>query len=98
MDTQRKNKSKRPDNTRKQEPETQLAATLADKATQEMLQQDFTELLATDFSELLATDFTDLLATDFSDLLAADFTELLAADFVELEQLAKELAELDTLQ
>lgn len=63
MDTQRKNKRKRPENTQNQEPAEQLAALLADKALQEMLQADFTDLLKTEF-----------------------------------EQLAKELAELDTLQ
>lgn len=63
MDTQRKNKRKRPEKTQNQEPAEQLAALVADKALQEMLQADFTDLLKTEF-----------------------------------EQLAKELAELDTLQ
>ena len=87
MDTQRKNKRKRPENTQNQEPAEQLAALLADKALQEMLQTDFTELLKTDFTDLLQADFTALEQADFTDLLKTEF-----------EQLAKELAELDTLQ
>lgn len=95
MDTQRKNKRKRPENTQNQEPAEQLAALLADKALQEMLQTDFTELLQADFTDLLQADFTALEQADFTEMLQADFTDLLKTEF---EQLAKELAELDTLQ